>query len=116
VAEEAEPGQSSGQAAEPAGDDRVGALADRVDKLTTLVERFVSGAHGASQDAVQDRLAAPDRVAQIVRDELARTDAQARDEATRQKVESHAEVLAKLTEKTPVEPQTRRSRIMFGAR
>jgi hypothetical protein len=87
-------------------------LRGRVDRLTGLVEKMVDGAHGASQDAVQDRLAAPGDVAAIVRAELARKDEQARDEDTRTKVESHAEVLAKLTEAPPVAPVTRRHRFM----
>lgn len=94
------------------GTDRVDALAAKVDKLTGLVEKVIDGAHGTSQDAVQARLSAPGDVAQIVREELARKDAQARDEDTRAKVESHAEILGKLAEAAPAAPVTRRHRFM----
>jgi hypothetical protein len=83
-----------------------------VTRVAGAVAAIIGTAHNGAQQVVQDRLSAPGDVAAIVRAELARTDAQARDEATREKVESHAQVIAKLTEAPPVEPRTRRHRFM----
>jgi hypothetical protein len=87
-----------------------------IGKVAAAVAAVLGGAHAGAQTAVQDRLSAPGDVAAIVRAELARTDAQARDERTRETVETHAQVLAKLQEEPPTPPTRRVERIMGWGR
>jgi hypothetical protein len=83
-----------------------------VGRVAAAVAAVLGSARGPAQAAVQDHLSAPGDVAAIVRAELARKDAQARDEDTRQKVETHEQVLAKLQEDPPAAPVRRVERFM----
>ena len=114
----------AGPAAQPAAGGPAGRPADPAlpaERKTGLLTRLLADkAQPVTlqlvQTAVQDRLAAPgdapQDVAAIVRAELARTDAQARDQKLHEDVETHAQILAKLQEDPPRAPVTRRHRFM----
>lgn len=89
----------------PDGGPAAAGLSDsELEKLAAMVAGKIGPAHAASTEVVQDRLSAPGDVAAIVRAELARTDREARDAEVASKVESHSEIIAKLTEAPPVAP------------
>lgn len=94
----------------------VSALDEKVDRLATAVESILDKLHGGSQQVVERRLDAPGSVAEQVREELARRDREAKLDSTSARVETVAETVAKLTEKTPEAPQRRVERYMFGRR
>lgn len=87
-------------------------LADKVDRLTGLVERVLQGAHPAAEAAVQGRLDSPGMIADLVRRELASKSREDQLADVAGKVETHGQTLAQLAEVPPKPPVTRRHRFM----
>lgn len=103
--------------APPAGGEgtpTLAAVAEKVDQLAGVVQQLVGRAHDGSQDAVQTRLDSPGSVQDQVRDELARAKREQDAAALQEKVETTAQTVAALAEKTPAAPVRRVTRVMFG--
>ena len=87
-------------------------LAGRIDQLAAAVTGALGQVHAGAQGAVLGRLDGPGAMAAVVREELDRRQKEDRDAGTAAKVESVAQVVAKLTETPPAQPKTRRHRLM----
>jgi hypothetical protein len=91
-------------------------LESKLDSFMARVEGLLTGVKPAAQDAVQERLDSPGRMAEVVQAELDRRERRAAGAAVAEKVETHAQVLAKLQETVPEAPPRRVEKIMGWGR
>jgi hypothetical protein len=90
----------------------IDSLAQRVDKLAIMFEKFLGGARKDAGEVTQARLEAPDDIRSEVEKELARRDAETRQREKDELLGKHEETLKSLTEQKPETPLNWGGRIM----
>ena len=92
----------------------------RLDEVLALLRKVTGGApatHEAAEQQTEQHLDRPSSVAEQVRAELARKEAQDAEAAEKKSVRDElAELRSKMTEKQPEPPQPRRQKVMWGPR
>jgi transposase len=105
-------------------EDRVASLEDGQSKIMNKLDELIGGVHTKAAEHQETRLGRPSSVEDQVRAELDRKDREAKaaaekeaeKEAEKSERQTMREMLAKLTEAPPVQPQPRRQRAMWGPR
>lgn len=105
---------------DPALEDRVEHLEEGQNKILAKLDDLLGGVHDKAAEHTEERLGRPATIEEQVKAELERRDAEAAAKKAKEEEKSEQqslrEMLAKLTEAKPVQPQPRRQRLMWGKR